>query len=65
MPSAIHSMGATKMSGRISAEKESGVSTVAKPRPAIMPMMFCTTMLTPKAATKTVKKEPSCRWIGR
>lgn len=63
---AIHSIGATKTSGSSSCEKLSGLSTVASPRPATMPTRFRTTMATPKAATKTVKKnEPSCRWMGR
>ena len=40
------------------------VSIATNPRPKIIAIAFCTTMTTPNEATKTVKYEPSCRWMG-
>ena len=62
---AIAATGATNKPGSTWTLWLSGVVTDTKPRPNTVPIRFCTMICTPKAAMKTVKNAPSCRWIGR
>ena len=61
----ITAIGATNSPGITSTLRLRLVVTESKPRPKIVPIRFWTMICTPKAAMKTVKNEPSWRWIGR
>ena len=64
-PIEIAETGATNSPSMISTLRLSGVDTVSMPRPKTVPIRFWITSDTPNAAMNTVKKEASCRWIGR